>query len=128
MTRTDASVRAPRSRRVAASSRGAPRLAAPPRQTAVLDSRGEQHPHGVDTSGGLVEKENLRAVHERAAKRELLLHPAGERASPAVLERSELLINRRDEIVMLLDGRAEDGGEESQILLHRKVRVEGEAS
>src|SRR5207237_743857 len=112
MTRTDASAPAPRSRRVAASpSRGALRLAHPRHETVLDGPRGELH---------------LDAGH--AAPAQVLAQHARHRASPAVLERGELVINRRDEIVLLLDGRAEHGGEESQILLHRKIRVEGEAS
>ena len=41
--------------------------------------------HGVDAGRRLVEEQNLRPMHERAAERELLLHAArqrGRRADP----------------------------------------------
>ena len=52
------------------------------------------------------------AVHQRAAERELLLHPARQRAGAAVLERLELLVDRRDQRRALLHRGAEHRREE----------------
>src|SRR5690606_14620995 len=84
--------------------------------------------YGVDSRGRLVEEEELRAMHQRAAQRELLLHPAGERAGAPVAERLDLAVDRRDRLVSVLEARAEDGGEELEVLPHAQVRVEREAT
>mgnify|MGYP001348806491 CR=1 FL=1 len=67
-------------------------------------------------------------MHQRAAQRELLLHPAGERAGAPVAERLDLAVDRRDRLVSVLEARAEDGGEELEVLPHAQVRVEREAT
>src|SRR4029079_12849428 len=84
--------------------------------------------HRVNACRGLVEEEDLGPMHERAAQRQLLFHSAGERRRPATFERFELAVDRRDAIVLALDGRAEHGGEEPEILLDAQVRIEREAT
>ena len=56
--------------------------------------------HRIDASRRLVEQEDIRAVHERAAERQLLLHAARERAGASTLERLELRVDGRDLFVL----------------------------
>jgi hypothetical protein len=98
---------------------------------AVAAQRLEQVPelapgHGIDARRGLVEEEELGAVHERAAEGELLLHPSGERARAPVGEGGDLPPDGRDERLAVGDGGAEHRREEPQVLLDAQVGVERE--
>ena len=84
--------------------------------------------HGVDARSGFVQKEDIRFMDKGTAKGEFLLHAAGQRSGAALAERFYLPVNVAHQIIILLDGGVEDGGEEIEILLHRQVRIEGEAS
>ena len=102
------------------------------RQALILEAA-EQIPElaardRINARGRLVEKEDVGAMHERAAERELLLHAARERAGAAILERLELHVDRFDLLVLALDGRAEDRGKEHEVFEHAQIRIEREAA
>ena len=80
--------------------------------------------HCVDAGGRLVQQEDLRTMHEGAAQRELLLHPAGQRSRAAILERFELVIDGGNLIALALDSRAEYRSEEAKVFLDAQIRVE----
>src|SRR5690349_1736596 len=63
--------------------------------------------HSVDACRGFVEKQKPRSVDERAAERELLLHPTRQRRRAPRLERLELTVDRGDLLVFPLDRRPE---------------------
>ena len=67
-------------------------------------------------------------MDKRTAQGKLLLHAAGQCSGTTLAERFYLPVNVAHQIIILLDGGVEDGGEEIEILLHRQVRIEGEAS
>ena len=67
-------------------------------------------------------------MYQRAAQRQLLLHPARQFARLPVLERLNLFVNVRDQVVIFLDSGIEHRGEEPQILLHRQILIERELS
>src|SRR6266511_4377608 len=84
--------------------------------------------YGVDAGRRLVEKEDVGPMDERAAEGELLLHAAGERCGPPVLEWFELAVDRLDLFVLALDRRAEHRRKERQVLLDAEIRIQREAS
>ena len=84
--------------------------------------------HGVDAGSGFVQEEDIRFMDKGTAEGEFLLHAAGQRSGAALAERFYLPVNVAHQIIILLDGGVEDGGEEIEILLYRQVRIEGEAS
>src|SRR5262249_1840170 len=81
---------------------------------------------GVDAGRGLVEKQDFRAVHQRAAERELLLHTTGERACTAGPEGLELPVDGRDPVALTLERRAEHRRKESEVLLDAQVLIQRE--
>ena len=83
---------------------------------------------GVDAGGRFVEEQEFGPMHERAREGELLLHATRELPRATVLESFDLLVDRRDDVVALFERRAEDRGEEAQILLDAQVGVEREAT
>ena len=84
--------------------------------------------HGVDAGGGFVEQKHLRTVEQGATQRELLLHTARELTGAALAEGFYLAVDVADAFVASLNGGAEEGGEETEVLLHAEVLIEGEAT
>src|SRR5450759_934155 len=82
----------------------------------------------VDSGGRLVEKQDVRPVHEGARQRELLLHPARQRFGAPVAKWLDLPVNGRDELVPFLDGRSEHRREELQVLGDAEVGIEREST
>ena len=83
---------------------------------------------GSTPGSGFVQEEDIRFMDKSTAKGEFLLHAAGQRSGAALAERFYLPVNVAHQIIILLDGGVENGGEEIEILLYRQVRIEGEAS
>ena len=83
---------------------------------------------GVDAGGRFVKEQEFGPMHERAREGELLLHAARELPRATVLEWLDLLVDRRDDVIAFLEGRAEHRGEEAQILLDAQVGVERKAA
>ena len=83
---------------------------------------------GVDTGGGFVQEQHFGTVHQRTAKCQFLLHASGEGPSFAVSEALNLCIDSTDAFVPLFERRPEEGGKESEVLLHGKVMVERKAA
>ena len=63
-------------------------------------------------------------MHQRAAQRELLLHPAGQRGGASVLERFELAVDWRDVRALALDGGTEYRREEPQVFVDAEIRIQ----
>src|SRR5262245_21465622 len=74
----------------------------------------------------LVEEQDLGPVDQRAAERELLLHPARERVCAPIAKWLELRIDWRDAVAFALGRRAEDRREETDVLLDAEVRIQRE--
>ena len=82
--------------------------------------------HGVDARGRLVEEEHAGLMDQRTRERQLLLHAAREGTCLAVAEALYLRIDGLDAVVALVDGGAEEGGKELQVLLDGQVLIERE--
>ena len=79
--------------------------------------------HGVETDGGLVEHEQIRAVQDRRAERDARSLPAGQAGHDLVALRAEL-----DEVDDLIDPArvdSEDPPEVAKVLEHREIAVDG---
>ena len=83
---------------------------------------------GIHTRCRLVEEQHMGCMYQGARESEFLLHTAGELACLALLERLYLTVDVLHEVVVLLDGGVEHGGEETQVLLDRHVLIEREAA
>ncbi|MCU0618276.1 MAG: hypothetical protein MUD17_14510, partial [Gemmatimonadaceae bacterium] len=83
---------------------------------------------GVNTGGGFVEDQQRRRMHECTAERELLLHPAGERAGTPLRKGRELPPDRVDDAHPLRDRGAEDARVEREVLRHTQILIQREAS
>lgn len=82
---------------------------------------------GIDPRCRLVEQQHRGAVDQGTREGQFLLHAARELAGTPLAEGFDLAVDRGDQIVVFGHRRAEQRGEEGQILLDRQVGVEREA-
>ena len=82
----------------------------------------------VDTSGRLIQKQDIRFMNKCTAKGKFLLHSTGQGPGTTFTKRLYLPVDVTHQIIILLNGSMKNRSEETQVFFYRQVLIERKAS
>ena len=82
----------------------------------------------INPCGRLVEKQHRGSMYQSTTQRQFLFHTTGQFASPPFTKWLDLPVNRRYEIVIILDRNSKQSCKKCQILFNRQIGIQRKTS